>query len=241
GPAAVAARPRRLQGLGGRLDHAAHRAGLHEVAHGGHLPLAGELADQLGHHHARLRLGGGEVEPDQLLTGGAVQQTAVRLGDLGELLAGEGVDGEDQAGDLLGEPAEVDGDHLVVPGALAGEIVAGVLDRAVQDLQLAEVAAVDVVALRTVGDDRGVQVDVLAARRRLPPGAHRDWGERRRAAFHRGAGLVFLEAARAFVRLDLARAGGRGGGGGGRGGGGGGLRADTGGAGGAGGGWTAAG
>src|SRR5690606_39806172 len=109
------------------------------------------------------------------------------------------------------EPAEVDGDHLVVPGALAGEIVAGVLDRAVQDLQLAEVAAVDVVALRTVGDDRGVQVDVLAAVRRLPAEAHPDLGEQRAAALHQGDRLVLLEAGPARVHVDLARAGGRGG------------------------------
>src|SRR5690606_19986811 len=151
-------------------------------------------------------------------------QTAVRLGDLGELLAGEGVDGEDQAGDLLGEPAEVDGDHLVVPGALAGEIVAGVLDRAVQDLQLAEVAAVVVVALRTVGDDRGVQVDVLAAVRRLPAETHPDLGEQRAAALHQGDRLVLLEADPALVQVDLARAGGRGGRGRGSGGRGRGLR-----------------
>lgn len=97
----------------------------------------------------------------------------------------------------------MDGDGLVVAGAVAGEVVAGVLDGAVENGELAEEAVVDLLAVGAVGDDGGVQVDGLAAERGLPAQAHPDRTEQRVAALDQRDRLVLPQADPALVQIDL--------------------------------------
>ncbi len=156
------------------------------LAHGAELPV-GTVAVQLAEDHGGL--GGrvlGEVVARELLAAGLVGDADVRVADLAEvLLAGVRVvhrHREDDLGDVRGDRGQVDLDLLVVALALAGEVVAGVLDGTVGRLQVVEVDEVPVTAddlVVLVEEQRaGVEVEVRAGGgTHVPSEADRDGRE----------------------------------------------------------------
>ena len=91
--------------------------------------------------------------------------------------------------DLGRDPAEIDLDRLVVAFALAGSVVAGMLDRPVGRFELVVEDEIVIAAdLPRFGEqeDTGVEVEILAVgRARVPAEADEDLGE---------TGLLLVEA-----------------------------------------------
>ena len=150
-----------------------HQPGGVALADGPELPLRA-VAVQLAEDHGGL--GGrvlAQVVAGDLGAAGLVDDADEGVADLTEVLAPVlGVvdgDGEDDLVDLGRDPRQVDLDLLVVAVAFAGEVVTGVLDRAVAALLVVEedeaAVAADDLVVRVHHDGGGVDVEVGAGRR----------------------------------------------------------------------------
>ena len=155
----------RLQRRTARLDHAAHRTGVDVLAEGRHVPLARRTA-------ARACTSARPCAARALLRSKRTSSWSVPASRRRQYALATSVNFCPEkeltvktrpvtCGGRLPRWTVID---LVVAAALAGEVVAGVLHDAVEDGQLAEVAGVDLLAVGVVGDDGGVQVDLLARR-----------------------------------------------------------------------------
>ncbi len=134
------------------------------------------------HQHAGGGFCAAEVKAGEFLTRPGDKEAAKCPLHVAELVAGKRIDHEDQVRRPLRHAAQINLDHLVVALTLAGQVVAGVLDRLIAAAQAHKKYRFQVLELIVEQQTPGVEIDAPAAGR-VPPQAHADAAEFGRAVF----------------------------------------------------------
>ena len=144
------------------------------------------MAVQLGHDLCRVGTLHRQVETRDFLVIAGIQDAAIGVFHLREVLASKAVDGEDQAFHVRRHFRQIDIDLFVVAIARARAVVARVDNAAVLAFQLAEPDDVGRALVLVEHDARGIEVDRFGLRTeteetlglgRIPAQAHGDTGQ----------------------------------------------------------------